>query len=117
MAASTRVASDDVLQVLDEMEESIRKISDDSDQNDYEELLLEAEILLQDVVLLSELLPVEDGVESLVKSVADIYMWIEGKRSVHSSRRGRPEIKIDENQLLLLLSFRLSCVIIAESIS
>ena len=69
--------------------------------------LLQAETLLQDVTYVSDLLPIEDG-ESLVKAVADIFLWLQDTR-INSRRRGRPQIEIDEDQLSLLLSFQFSC--------
>ena len=112
---SMAMAAGDVLLLLDEMEESIRRIvSLETEWGvDYGELLLEAEILLQDVLIVSDLLPMEDG-ETLLMVVVDIYNWIECQSRRTIVRKGRPRIQIDENQLSLLLLFRFSCVDIAD---
>ena len=112
---SMAMAAGDVLLLLDEMEESIRRIvSLETERGvDYGEFLLEAEILLQDVLIVSDLLPIEDG-ETLLMVVVEIYNWIECQSRRTIVRRGRPQIQIDENQLSLLLSFRFSCVDIAN---
>ena len=102
-----------VLLLLDEMEESIRRIiSLETERGvDYGELHLEAEILLQDVLIVSYLLPMENGETSLMV-VVDIYNWIECQSRRTIVRRCRPQIKIDENQLPLLLLFRVSVLIL-----
>ena len=109
------MAGGDVLLLLDEMEESIERIvSLEAERGvDYEELLLEAEILFQDVLILSDLLPIEDG-ETLLTVIVGIYNWLECQSRRSIVRKGRPQIQIDENQLSLLLSFRFSCVDIAN---
>ena len=55
----------------------------------------------------------EDG-ETLLMVVVEIYNWIECQSRRTIVRRGCPQIQIDENQLSLLLSFRFSCVDIAN---
>lgn len=115
LVISMAMAAGDVLLLLDEMEESIRRIvSSETERGvDYGEFLLEVEILLQDVLIVSDLLPMEDG-ETLLMVVVEIYNWIECQSRRTIVRRGRPQIQIDENQLSLLLSFHFSCVDIAN---
>ena len=115
LVISMAMAAGDVLLLLDEMEESIRRIvSSETERGvDYGEFLLEAEILLQDVLIVSDLLSMEDG-ETLLMVVVEIYNWIECQSRRTIVRRGHPQIQIDENQLSLLLSFRFSCVDIAN---
>ena len=69
LVISMAMAAGDVLLLLDEMEESIRRIvSSETERGvDYGEFLLEAEILLQDVLIVSDLLPMEDGETLLMK--------------------------------------------------
>uniref|UniRef100_A0A1X7VJH8 Uncharacterized protein n=1 Tax=Amphimedon queenslandica TaxID=400682 RepID=A0A1X7VJH8_AMPQE len=109
------MAAVDVLLLLEEMEESIERMASLEAEGgvDYGEVLLEAEILLQDVLIVSDLLTIEDG-ETLLMAVVEVYNWIEYQSRRSIVRRGRPQIHIDENQLSLLLSFRFSCVDIAN---
>lgn len=102
----------DLLQLFDEMEDTLSKISQGFD---YEEMLVDAEILLQDASIAYELISSRDG-DSLLKAITDVYSWVEGKftSSQSRSRRGRPQLHIDESQLSLLLSFQFSCVDIAN---
>ena len=106
------VAHVDLLQLFDEMEDTLSKISQGFD---YEEILLDAEILLQDASIAYELISPDDG-DSLLKAITDVYSWVERKftSSQSRSRRGRPQLHIDESQLSLLLSFQFSCVDIAN---
>ena len=82
----------ELLEFLSQVEGCINRISVESERQlvDTEDLLLEAEALLQDVSIVSDILCLEDG-EPLVKAIADIYLWLEVKHRDESSRRpGRP---------------------------
>ena len=65
----------DVVQFLNDAEASISGISmrAEAGDADVDDLLLEAEALLRDVTLMSELFPEEEG-ESLLRAVADVYL-------------------------------------------
>ena len=106
------MAGGDVILLLDEMEESIRRIASERDM-DYREMFLEAEILLQDVLIVSDLFPMEDD-ETLLMVVVDIYNWIECQSRRSIFRRSCQQIHIDEKPVLLLLSFCFSCADIAN---
>ena len=98
-----------ILQFLDDVAISINRLSAEANTGatHIDDLLLEAEVLLQDVSFLSDLFPVEDG-ECLLKAVADVYLWLEDMKVVGIRMRGRPLIPIPEEQLELLLSFSFS---------
>ena len=98
-----------ILQFLDDVAISINRLSAEvnTGATHIDDLLLEAEVLLQDVSFLSDLFPVEDG-ECLLKAVADVYLWLEDMKVVGIRMRGRPLIPIPEEQLELLLSFSFS---------
>ena len=51
-----------------------------------------------------------------MKAITGVYSWVEGKftSSQSRSRRGHPQLYIDESQLSLLLFFQFSCVDIAN---
>ena len=109
MAALSANESRAMVQFLDDVELSIRRLSTEAESgvSCIEDLLLEAETLLQDVSFLSDLFPAEDG-DRFLRAVADIYLWLESKKMVNRQIRGRPLIDIPEEQLALLLSFNFS---------
>ena len=109
MAALSANKSRAMVQFLDDVELSIRRLSTEAESgvSCIKDLLLEAETLLQDVSFLSDLFPAEDG-DRFLRAVADIYLWLESKKMVNRQIRGRPLIHIPEEQLALLLSFNFS---------
>ena len=71
-----------MVQFLDEVETSICRISTEAESGtNIDDILLEAEILLQDVTFLPDLFPAEDG-DHFLQSVAPIYLWIENKKVI-----------------------------------
>lgn len=72
-------------------------------------VVLSAEWLLRDVLLIEYLLPVTYGnelVESIVQVVADVQR--EADRRKLARRRGRPSIEIPEDHLAMLIEYRFS---------
>ena len=101
---------------LSQAEASINRIDIEfnNGSTSREDLLLEAETLLQDVIFVSELLSPSDG-QILLTAVSDVYLWLDDSSREHSSSaRGRPLIDISESQLALLLSFHFSASKIAS---
>ena len=101
---------------LSQAEASINRIDIEfnNGSTSREDLLLEAETLLQDVTFVSELLSPSDG-QILLTAVSDVYLWLDDSSREHSSSaRGRPLIDISESQLALLLSFHFSASKIAS---
>ena len=78
-----------------------------------DDLLLDCEVLLQAVIVVSDSLPEQDG-DQLVTAIADVYNWLDMKRIDRHCHRGRPRIDIPECQLSLLLSFQFTCVDISR---
>ena len=70
-----------------------------------EDLLMVAEMLLKDMIFVSDLLPPNDS-EHLIKAISDVYLWLDDSRQ--GRLRGRPRIDISEAQLAMLLSFQFS---------
>ena len=81
---------------LSQAEASINRIDIEfnNGSTSREDLLLEAETLLQDVIFVSELLSPSDG-QILLTAVSDVYLWLDDSSREHSSSaRGRPLIDI-----------------------
>ena len=99
---------------LFQAEASINRISTESQSGSasIEDLLLEAETLLQDMTFVFDLLAPNDS-QILLRVVSDVYLWLD-ERSRQCSSRGRPLIEISESQLALLLSFHFSASKIAS---
>lgn len=103
----------EIVQILDEFEAAIGRISTRVESgDDLNDLVLESETLLQDVTFLSDLFPRQDG-EVFLRAVADMYLWLENKKIIDQGR-GRPRIEIPCEQLELLLSFQFTPVRIAD---
>ena len=106
----------ELFEFLDQVEVSINRISVESERNvvDLEDLLLEAEALLQDVSIVFDIFDLVGG-DYLVQAIGDIYIFLENNYKVERfRRRGRPQIASDESQLSLLLSFQFSSTDIAS---
>ena len=83
--------------------------------NDVDGVLLSAEWLLRDIILIEDLIPGSFGgnlVESVGKVVADVQR--EADRRKLSRRRGRPAIEISEDQLVMLIKHQFSLADIAR---
>lgn len=92
----------EMVHFLDQIEDCIDRFSREADNiTNLDNLLLEAETLLNDVILVSDLMPPEDG-DLLIQCISDIYLWLEEKVRVHrrGRGRGRPQIEITEDQLM-----------------
>jgi hypothetical protein len=83
--------------------------------NDVDRVLLSAEWLLRDVLLIEHLLPGSYGSE-LVDSVGEVVTDVqkEADRRKLARRRGRPAIEIAEDQLAMLIEHRFSLADIAR---
>ena len=86
--------------------------------DDVDRLLLSAEWLLRDVLLIEHLLPCPYGSE-LVDSVCEVVASAqkEADQRKLAKRRGRPAIDVPEDQLLMLLEHQFSIADIARMVS
>ncbi len=93
---------------LVDVEEAIRRIHESTDE-DVEGILLQAELLLRDVVRVEDLLPPEEG-EIVVDSVTEVVRAIQhlSDESRRQHTRGRPQMQICEEQLVVLLEHHFS---------
>ena len=90
-----------IIEFLDSASNSISVLSVEAERGatDIDDLMLKVESLLQDVTLLLDLFPPEDG-DKLLLGIADVYNWLESKKVISLRNRGRPVIHIPEDQLL-----------------
>ena len=89
-----------MVQFLDEIKASIHRIEREAAYAEVDDLLLDAERLLQDVTFLSDQFPAENG-DSFLQAIADVYLWLENRRIASMSMRGRLRIEIPQEQLAL----------------
>ena len=115
MASLASADRAEMVQLLNEIEATIIRITAEAESNDanYDDLLFDAESVLQDITFVCELFPSVAG-ENFVQAIADIYLWLERKKFTRSATRGRPKIEIPEEQITLLLSFQFSSADIAR---
>ena len=115
MASLASADRAEMVQLLDEIEATIIRITAEAESNDanYDDLLFDAESILQDITFVCELFPFDAG-ENFVQAIADIYLWLERKKVAKNATRGRPKIEIPEEQITLLLSFQFSSADIAR---
>lgn len=103
----------EMIAFFDVLEAGIVTIAAEAEREITDDVLLQAEGLLEAVTVLSDHIPNGDG-QILVSAIANIYIWLEDSKILHQPRKGRPQIEISEHQLEALLSFHFSSATIAE---
>ena len=102
----------EMIAFFDVLEAGIVTIAAEAEREITDDVLLQAEGLLEAVTVLSDHIPNGDG-QILVSAIANIYLWLEDSKILHQPRKGRPQIEISEHQLEALLSFHFSSATIA----
>lgn len=106
----------DLLNFVDEIEGTLSLIATGSESEGegiLESLLLRAELVLRDILIVEELLP---GGDSLCTAVCEVVKCLQSEVDQENIKhvRGRPQIYIPENQLVLLLGHHFKLVDIAR---
>ena len=100
----------ELLDFLRDVEETIQMIQEVQEVNG-ERALMQAQLLLRDVVFVAQLLPQDDR-EVLVQSVSDVVLAVQNlvdeHHRLHTRMRGRPLISITEDQLSGLMELHFS---------
>ena len=117
MAAGQASSDQELIEFLLEVEQTILEIqqSFDTTTEDVGGVLLQAEMLLRDVVLFEGVLH-SPGSEVMVQAVADVVRTVQNHvdEGYRQHATGRPQIPISEEQLVTLLDLHFSNVDIAN---
>ena len=107
--------NDDLQAVLLDVEEAIARIevaaSGAVSESTVEGIILQAELLLRDVIFIEDLLPPRDGevlVDTVASIVGEVQHFVDHFHLQRTRQRGRPQIPIYEEQIRCLLELQFS---------